>query len=164
MTPQPVTVEISFWVPPDDLIPDTEVPARFATDPEQFAFLDSQVASLLIAHRDTELRLTDSALWMIPQLCFDVVTALADTGEGTFEGWRSEDEFTFRRHGDEVEVDGLYIDPQVFPARPWMIAMLAAGRRYVDLIERFWPEDAAEDLPLLRERAQAAETALAAMS
>ncbi len=164
MTSQPVTVEISFWVPPDDLIPETEVPDRFAADPEQFEFLDSQIASLLIAHADTELRLTDSALWMIPRLCFDVVAALADTGEGAFESWRSEDEFSFRRRGDEVEIEGLYIDPERFPARPWMAAMLAAGRRYVDLIERLWPEDAAEDLPMLRERAQAAETALAAMS
>lgn len=160
MTTEPVIAELRFWLEPDDLVPEAEVPGLFAAAPERFPPPEAQTGHLVISAGTVAVTFGDTLLWLLPQLCFDVPVGLAESGTAGFESWGTPGEYGFRLDGVEVEITGSYLDPLRLPAPAFQVALVEAGLRYLGLLERLWPEAAAEDLPRLRDAAAAARAAL----
>lgn len=160
MTSKSTTVELSFWIAPDDLLPEAQVAAFIGKDPEALSDIQSQLGSLTVTSGETSMRFADTLFWMVPQLCFDVVVNLVETGTAFFDPWSAENGYEFKRAGGSIDISSTYGQPCSFPDASYLSAMFETGLRYVALVERYWREQAGEDFPVLKERAENARKAL----
>ncbi|MFA3918724.1 hypothetical protein [Ruegeria hyattellae] len=153
MMDQPVSVTLFIFVPPDEIVPEAEL-AGFERSRLDVSY--QQEGSLQISTREVMVDISDALQWMVPALCFDGIVALRKSGEYTLDLFASDEKIAMQRNGDEIELKGEYIEPKVFPAGAFEAAMIEAGRRYLALSVRLWPDRSESEVQNLNERASAA--------
>ncbi|MEX0283182.1 MAG: hypothetical protein AB3N23_01075 [Paracoccaceae bacterium] len=146
MSDAPVTVELSFIARPDDVVPLASVPAEFQSVPARFDDYSVQTGVLEIHHGEASVRLADAIMWMVPQVCFDLVVAVQTEGEAEVEMWSSDATLHLVKDGDEIEAKGEYLSPQRFPALALLTALVEAGEAATPVFQSLWADDLDEEM------------------
>ncbi len=160
MTGHPPSVTLEFWTLPDTLIAESDAVAHFAAHPAALTSTLEQEGVIVIAGGGEPLRVGDVMMWMVPALCFDAVKALLEGGTGTADAFSNATHVELRGKGKASRVSISDEAPQEFDTAALAEALVAAGERFVALVEKLWPVQAATVLDSVRPRAAAARAAL----
>ncbi|MFK7751724.1 MAG: hypothetical protein AB8B51_04170 [Sedimentitalea sp.] len=150
MTDATVTVELSFAIPPYEQLPETDVAARVKSAPDAFADIYEQECQVTVRCGDMELVLGDTMLNLVPQILLTTVSEIMQGGTFSIEMFASDEEVTLVREGGTLKASGEYAPEVVFPLNPTLMALVAAGERFVDLLSVIWPEAEEEVVADLR--------------
>ena len=164
MSTPDVTATLTFWNGEEPPRSEADFAAFMVAEVASRPAVDEQGGTLTIQSGEVSVAVGDLLHIMMSNFCLLAVGEVIKSGEGSFLGWLSEDTFTLKRVGDDVEVASEYQDTARFPLRPFAQALHAAASRYIAMVTLFWDEDEMAQLDKWREMAGQTKALIDAMA
>lgn len=141
---------------------DNEAVAWFAAHSELKPALDAQHALVIVSAGGREVRIGDQALSLIPELCFNAVAAVLQTGVADFRLYSATTDIRLTAvEGEQIELRSNVFATEAFAKWPVLEGLVACGDRFLHMAPLIWAGDSDLDmLDYIHECAGAARAAL----